>query len=86
MQSLSVVAFLVLEIRRHKISLSRRERVIKFGYLDPENGFNFKDVQNRSSRPKLDPMSISAISKKRKICSFSKCLRRLDEKRAAATP
>ena len=44
-----------------------REQVIKFGYLPPENGFNFKKmsfyVQNRSSRPKIDPMSISAISK-----------------------
>ena len=32
---------------------------MKFGYLPPENGFNFKKmsfyVQNRSSRPKIDP-------------------------------
>ena len=36
-----------------------RGRVIKFGYLPPENGFNLKKmsfyVQNRSSRPKVDP-------------------------------
>ena len=25
----------------HKISLGRREQVIKYGYLPPENGFNF---------------------------------------------
>ena len=59
MQNLSLVALLVLEIWRHKISLRRREQVIKFGYLSPENGFNFKKmsfyVQNRSSRPKIDP-------------------------------
>ena len=36
-----LIALLVLEIRRPKISLERRERVIKFGYLPPENGFNF---------------------------------------------
>ena len=74
-----------------QISLGRRERVMKFGYLPPENGFNFKEmsfyVQNRSSRPKIDPpMSISAIFKNRKNFSFSKFLGRLDEKRAAATP
>ena len=42
MQNLSLTALLVLEIWRHKISLGRRERVTKFGYLPPENGFNFK--------------------------------------------
>ena len=34
---------------------------MKFGYLNLENGFNFKKlsfyVQNRSSRPKIDPPS-----------------------------
>ena len=59
MQTLRLIALLILEIRRHKISLERRERVIKFGYLPPENGFNFWKisfyVQNRSSRPKIDP-------------------------------
>ena len=59
MQNLSLIALLVLEIWRHKISLRRREWVMKFGYLPPENGFNFKKmsfyVQNRSSRPKIDP-------------------------------
>ena len=37
----------------------KRERVIRFDYLPPENGFNFIKtsfhVQNRSSRPKIDP-------------------------------
>ena len=37
----------------------RREQVIRFDYLPPENGFNFYKtsfyVQNRSSRPKIDP-------------------------------
>ena len=60
MQNLSLVALPVLEIWRHKISLGRREQVIKFGYLPPENGFNFKKmsfyVQNHSSRPKVDPL------------------------------
>ena len=59
MQNLSLIALLVLETWRHKISLGRREQVMKFGYLPPENGFNFKKmsfyVQNRSSRPKIDP-------------------------------
>ena len=41
------------------------ERVIKFGYLPPENGFNSKTkmsfyVQNRYSPPKIDsPFSFS---------------------------
>ena len=59
MQNLSLVALLVSEIWRHKISLGRRERVIKFGYLPSENAFNLKRtnfyVQDRSSRPKIDP-------------------------------
>ena len=59
MQNLRLIALLVLEIWRHKISLGRRERVIKFDYLPPENGFNFKKlgfyVQIRSSWPKIDP-------------------------------
>ena len=41
MQNLSLVALLVLEIWRNKISLGRREQGNKFGYLSPENGFNF---------------------------------------------
>ena len=36
--------------------------------------------------PKFTPMSISAIFKQRKFFSFSKFFKRLDEKRAAATP
>ena len=62
MQNLSLAALLVLEISRHKISLERRERVIKFGYLSLENKFNLKMsfyVQNRSSRPKIDPPSVN---------------------------
>ena len=59
MQNLRLIALLVLEIWRHKIFLKWRERVIRFDYLSPENGFNFKKtsfyVQNRSSRPKIDP-------------------------------
>ena len=43
-------------------------------------------VQNRCSRPKLTPMSISAIFKQKKNFSFSKFFRCLDEKRAAAPP
>ena len=66
-----VDSFLVLEIWCHKIFLKRREQVIRFNYLPPENGFNFKKtsfyVQNRSSWPKIDPkltpMSISTIFK-----------------------
>ena len=54
-QNLSLVAFPVLEIWRHKISLGRRERVIKFGYLPPENGFNFKKWVFMSRIVLLDP-------------------------------
>ena len=91
MQNLRLIALLVLEIWRHKVSLGKREQVIEFGYLPPENGFNFLKmsfyVQNRFSRPKIDhPMSISAIFKHRKIFSFSKFLEHLDEKTGAATP
>ena len=68
----------------------KKGRVIRFDYLPPENGFNFEKtsfyVQNRSSRPKIDPpMTISTIFKQRKIFSFSKFLGRLDDERAAAT-
>ena len=52
MQNLRLIALLLFEILRHKISLGRREQVIKFGYLRLRNGFY---VQNRSSRPKIDP-------------------------------
>ena len=42
-----------------EISLRRRQKVIKFVYLPSENRFNFQKksfyVQNRSSRPKIDP-------------------------------
>ena len=75
----------------HKISFGRMERVIRFGYLPPKNGFNLKEKRVFMSRlvlldPKLTPMSISAIFKQRKIFSFSKFLGHLDEKRAAVTP
>ena len=47
------------DMTSQKISLKRRERVIRFDYLPPENGFNFKKtsfyVQNGSSRRKIDP-------------------------------
>ena len=91
MQNLRLIAFLVLEIWHHKIFLKRRERVIRFYYLPPENEFNFKKasfyVQNRSSRPKIDPpMSISTIFKQRKIFSFSKFLGCLNDEREAASP
>ena len=37
----------------------KKGRVIRFDYLPPENGLNLKKtsfyVQNRSSRPKIDP-------------------------------
>ena len=72
MQNLSVVALLVLEIWRHKISLGRREQGNKFGYLSPENGFNF--------------LKTSFYVQIEKIFSFCKFLGRLNEKRAATTP
>ena len=60
-QNLRLIALLVLEIRRHKISIGRREQVIKFGYLPLETGLTLKKksfyVQDRSSRPKIDPPS-----------------------------
>ena len=86
MQNLSLVALLVLEIPRHKISLGRREQVIKFGYLPPENRFNLKKmsfyVQNRSSRPKIDPPPPCQFQQ---LPSEGKFLGLLDGKRAAAT-
>ena len=55
MQNLSLVAPLVWKRLRHNISLRRRERVIKFGYLPPENGFNFKKTSFMSRIVLLDP-------------------------------
>ena len=48
---------------------------MKFGYLPPENGFNFKKmgfyVQNRSSRPKIDPhVNFSNFEAKEKFFIF----------------
>ena len=91
MQNLSLITLLVLEIWRHKISLGRREQVMKFGYLPPENGFNFKKneflcPESFFSTQNGPTMSISAIFKHRKNFSFSKFLGRLDDKRTAATP
>ena len=67
----------------------KRKRVIKFGYLPPENGINLEKMSFYVQiRQYFDPppVSISVIFKQRKIFSFSKFLGRLDEKRAAATP
>ena len=91
MQNLRLIALLVLEIWRHKIFLKRRERVIWFDYLPPENGFNFKKKEflcpeSFFSTQNWTPMSISTIFKQRKIFSFSKFLGRLYDERAAATP
>ena len=44
MQNLKLVALPVLEKSRHKVSLEKREWLIKFGYLPPENGFKFQKV------------------------------------------
>ena len=74
MQNLRVIALLVLEIQRHKISLGRREQVIKFGYLPSKTGLTFKKWVFMSRTVLLDPklthMSISAIFKQRKIFHF----------------
>ena len=43
MQNLRLIALLVLEIWRNKIFLRRREQVIRFDYLPPENWFNFNE-------------------------------------------
>ena len=90
MQNLSLVAFLFLEIWGHKFSpLWSREWVTEFNYLPPENELNLKRWAFMSRivihDPKLTPMSISAISNQKKIFSFPKLLRRLDEKKAGAT-
>ena len=50
-----LVALLVLGLWRHKISLGRRERVVRFGYLPSENGFNFKKRVFMSRIVLLDP-------------------------------
>ena len=42
MQNFGLVAYLVLELLRHQISLSRMEPVIEFEYFPPENGFDLK--------------------------------------------
>ena len=67
MQNFGLVALPVLERWRHKISLERREWVIKFGYLPQENGLNLKNWVFMSRIVLLDPkltppppMSISA--------------------------
>ena len=90
MQNFRLAALLVLEIRRHKISLEIREQVIKFGCLPPENGFNLKEksfyVQNRSSRPKIDPHVNFSNFQKEEIFSFSKCLGCLNEKEQQQPP
>ena len=90
MQNLSLVAFPFFGDMTSRISLWRRERVIEFRcsptrtrVLTLKNDFcpeSFSSTQN------WPPMSISAIFKQRKNFSFSKFFRRLNEKRAAATP
>ena len=71
-------ALLALEIRHHKISFGRREQVIRFGYLPPENGFNFKKMSflcpGCSSQPKIDPYVNFNNFQAKEIFSFSKFL------------
>ena len=91
MQTLSLVAFLFLEIWRFKISLSRREQVIDFRYLPLEIDLTFTKnellcPESFFSNQNWPPTSISTIFKQRKIFSFSKFLRHFDEKRATAIP
>ena len=81
MQNVRLIAFLVLEIWSHKISLGRTgNKSLNSPIYPRKTGLTFKKmdfyVQNRSSRPKIDPppMSISAIFKQRKNFSFSKFL------------
>ena len=73
-----------------KLPLSRSWQVIEFGYLPPENGFNFYKmrfhVQNRSLRSKSDPSCQFEQFPRRGNCfQFQKFFRLLYEKRAAAT-
>ena len=64
---------------RHDIT--KREEVIRFRYLPPENGFNFHEMSFYvQKRPKIDPMSISAIFKQRKVFLIFKISGRLNEK------
>ena len=70
--------------------LGRREQVTRFGYLLPENGFNFQKMsfyaQYRSSRPKIDPhVNFSNLQAQENV-SFCKFLGRNNKKRAAANP
>ena len=88
MQNVSLLAFVALQIWRHKIVLSRREQVIEFGYLPPENWFNF--MKRFMSRfvlfdPKLTPLVNFSNFQAEENFSFSKFFRRLHEKSAGAT-
>ena len=82
MQNLRVVALRVLEIWRHKISLGRREGVIKFGYLPPENGFNFRKMSFMFRIILLDPKLTPHVNfnnfQAEENFSFSKFLGRLN--------
>ena len=75
-----------------KLPLSRREQVVQFGYLPPENEFNLKNkisfyVQNRSFRPKLVlPVNFSNFQAEKNFFILKLFALRLDEKRVAATP
>ena len=57
-QNLRLLALLVLEIWRHKISLRSRNNSSDLAIYPRKTGLTFKNefyVQNRSSRPKIDP-------------------------------
>ena len=87
MQNLSMVALLVLEIWRHKISLGRKEQVMKFNYLPKETGLTIKKMV-------LCPESFFSTQNSPFPCQFQQFSSRrifffifsLDEKRAASTP
>ena len=74
-----------------QIFLKRREQVIRFDYLPPENGFNFKKKRVFMSRivfldPKLTPhVNFDNFQAEENFFIF-KILGRLDDERVAATP
>ena len=55
MQNLRLIALLVLEIRRHKISLGRREQIIKLSYLPWKTDLKFNKCVFMSGIVLLDP-------------------------------
>ena len=79
MQNLSLVAFQVLEIWRHKILLGTGEQALEFGYILPENGFNSKIMSFMSRTVPLDPKLTSPQCQfqqfsSREFSKFFKCL------------